>query len=87
MKLSSLKKIIIFFQYQVQYFSKSHTPPVEALKIMESGFVLIRILFLAINIISDLKWGAVSAYLIKYKGVNFSIQAINMTKTRKIMIL
>ena len=52
----------------------------------KSGIFLIRILFLANNI-SDLKWWAVSAYLIKYKSVNFSIGAINKAKTRKIMIL
>ena len=82
------KKIIIFFfSTKSSFLPKSHIPPVEALKIMESGFFLIRILFLANNNISDLKWRAVSAYLIKYKGVNFSTGAINTTKTRKIMIL
>ena len=47
----------------------------------KSGIFLIRILFLANNI-SDLKWWAVSAYLIKYKSVNFSIGAINMTNSK-----
>ena len=82
-----LKNYNFFVSYQIQdFFSKSQNLPVEILKIMESG-IFIRILFLAINIISNLKWWAVSTYLIKYKGVNFNIRAINMTKTRKIMIL
>ena len=78
-----LKNYNFFVSYQIQdFFSKSQNLPVEILKIMESG-IFIRILFLAINIISDLKWWAVSTYLIKYKGVNFSIRAINDKNSKK----
>ena len=83
------EKILNFFlsTRSPVFFSKFQTLPVEVLKIIESGIFCIRMLFLAINIITDLKWWAVSTYLIKYKFVNFSIRATNMAKTRKIMIL